>query len=60
MNMQEIRKIAKTWGVETNNGRKKGDIIRDIQIREGYSPCFDTRETCDEDCLWKKDCTGLK
>jgi hypothetical protein len=60
MNIHRVRKIAKTWGVETNNGRKKGDIIREIQIREGFSPCFDTRDTCAEDCLWKKDCIGLK
>ena len=60
MNIQQVRKIAKIWGVETNHGRKKGDIIREIQLREGYSPCFDTRDTCAEDCLWKKDCIGLK
>lgn len=60
MNIQEIRKIAKTWDVDTNGGRKKVDIIRDIQLREGYSPCFHTRDTCAEDCLWKKDCIKLK
>ena len=38
MNIQEIRKIAKTWGVDAKARRKKEDIIRDIQISEGYLP----------------------
>jgi len=59
MNIQEIRKIAKTWGVDVQVRRKKEDIIRDIQINEGYSPCFHTKDTCNEnECLWKKDCTN--
>lgn len=57
MNIQQIRKIAKTWGVDTNNGRNKGVIIREIQLREGSSPCFHSKDICAEDCLWKKDCT---
>jgi hypothetical protein len=58
MKLQEIRKIAKTWGVDASVGRtRKQDIIRDIQVAEGYSPCFGTRDTCDDnDCLWQKDC----
>ncbi len=56
MKIQEIRKIAKPWGVDVRIGRSKQDIIRDIQIREGYSPCFRTKENCDSDCLWKTDC----
>lgn len=56
MKIQEIRKIAKPWGVDARIGRSKQDIIRDIQIREGYSPCFRTKEACEYDCLWKTDC----
>jgi len=58
MKLQEIRKIAKTWGVDTKDVRTKQDIIREIQIREGYEPCFRTKDTCENDCLWKKDCTN--
>jgi len=39
MKMQEIRGIAKKWGVNIKVGRSKQDIIRDIQVKEGYSPC---------------------
>ena len=60
MRIQEIREIAKTWGVDTKVGRKKEDIIRDIQVSEGYSPCFHTKDSCAEDCLWKEDCINLK
>jgi len=58
MRIQEIRQIAKTWGVDAGVRRTKQDIIRDIQIREGYEPCFRTKDTCEKDCLWKKDCTN--
>ena len=60
MKIQEVRKIAKTWGVDSKVGRKKEDIIRDIQICEGYSPCFRTKDSCAEDCLWKEDCLNLR
>jgi len=57
MKMQEVRKIAKKWGVNIRVGRSKKDIIRDIQIMEGHKPCFGTMETCDQyHCLWREDC----
>ena len=60
MKMSEIKKIAKNWGVDTRVGRSKQDIIRDIQIKEGYSPCYRTKDECKSDCLWKPDCLGEK
>ena len=60
MKMQEIRKIAVYWGVDAKIGRFKKDIIRDIQVKEGNSPCFGTKETCENDCLWKADCLRSK
>jgi hypothetical protein len=60
MKIQEIRDIARTWGVDVRIGRSKQDIIRDIQIKEGYSPCFRTKEECEYDCLWKPDCLNNK
>jgi len=56
MKIQEIRKIAKYWGIDTRVGRSKQELIRDIQIREGNEPCFQTRQECENDCLWKVDC----
>jgi len=60
MRIQDVREIAKTWGVDTRVGRSKMDIIRDIQVREGYSPCFQTDDACEQNCLWKEDCKSLK
>ncbi len=56
MKIQEIRKIAKKWGIDTRIGRSKQDLIRDIQTKEGFEPCYHTRKECDNDCLWKLDC----
>ncbi len=58
MKIQEIRQIAKTRGVDAAVIRTKQDIIRNIQINEGYEPCFRTKDICENDCLWKKDCTN--
>jgi hypothetical protein len=60
MKMQEVRKVAMFWGVDAKIGRFKEEIIRDIQLKEGNSPCFGTKETCDNDCLWKADCLSAK
>ncbi|MGZ3608301.1 MAG: hypothetical protein ACXU9J_10325 [Syntrophales bacterium] len=51
MKIQDIRLIAKAWNVDTRIGRSKLDIVRDIQVAEGYSPCFCTKDACGEDCL---------
>jgi hypothetical protein len=56
MKMQAVREIAKTWDVSIRIGRTKADIIRDIQIKEGNTPCFRTKTACENDCLWKEDC----
>ena len=61
MKLQEIREIAKTFGIDPGSYRTTQEIIRNIQISEGYSPCFGTTNTCDEnDCLWRKDCTNSR
>lgn len=59
MNIKEVREIAKKKGVNVRIGRKKEDIIRDYQMIEGYSPCFHTKDSCAEDCLWKEDCINV-
>ena len=60
MKIQDIRGIAKTWNVDVKVGRSKTDMIRDIQAAEGYSPCFRTKDSCSENCLWKDDCINLR
>jgi hypothetical protein len=60
MKIQEVRKLARPWGVDVRIGRSKQDIIRDMQVSEGYSACYGTKEACDYDCLWKTDCLRNK
>lgn len=43
MDMVQIREIALRRGVDANENRQKFETIRDIQISEGYFPCFGTR-----------------
>lgn len=60
MKMHKVREIAKRWRVDIKVGRSKQEIIRDIQVKEGYSPCYRTKEECECDCLWKPDCLSDK
>ncbi len=58
MKMQEVRKIAKEWGIKTGR-MNKGDVIRQIQRTEGNFPCFGTAIAgiCDQqNCMWQKQC----
>ena len=58
MNMQEIRDIARCYGVKS--GRlSKVRLIHAIQQVEGNFDCFATAGDgyCDrDDCLWRADC----
>lgn len=57
MKMQEIIAIAKSWSVPYKIGLSKQDLIREIQKKEGYTPCFRRESVCEEkECLWKNDC----
>jgi len=57
MKMQQVKEIARRWGVDCRIGRTKAAVIRDIQVREGYTPCFATKTDCLEACcLWREDC----
>jgi len=56
VNIKEVHSIVKLWEIDTQTVRSKQDIIRDIQIREGNSSCFATKEACENGCLGKKDC----
>jgi len=57
MTIYEIRVIAKKMAIDPRN-RKKADLIKTIQIKEGKVPCFKTAGShCDqEDCCWQRDC----
>jgi len=57
MKMQDIKRIAKKWGITYRVGQSKTDLIRAIQKKEGYTPCFRREEFCEQkECLWMDDC----
>jgi hypothetical protein len=61
MNMQDIRSIAKEFGLKTGK-KTKIDLVRTIQLTEGNFDCFATASAgeCDQSgCLWRKDCLTL-
>jgi hypothetical protein len=61
MKMQEVRNIAKKMNINIGPSRTKQDLIRDIQITEGNSPCYKTISDCGiMNCLWRSDCLSKK
>ena len=61
MNMQDIRSIAKEFGLKTGK-MTKIDLVRTIQLTEGNFDCFATASAgeCDQSgCMWRKDCLTL-
>ena len=61
MKMADVKVIARKWDVSTRVGRTKKEMIQDIQAKEGFTPCFGTRDVCDEsNCLWLEDCLPKK
>lgn len=61
MNMQDIRSIAKEYGLKTGK-LTKVNLVRTIQLTEGNFDCFATASAgeCDQTgCLWRDDCLTL-
>jgi hypothetical protein len=61
MQLQEIRNIAKHYGLKTSNLSKE-ELIKHIQVAEGNFDCFATATAgyCDQmDCSWRNDCLKL-
>lgn len=57
MKMAQVWKIARSRGIDIYR-KKKTELIRDMQVKEGNFPCFGTaQDFCDQrNCLWYEDC----
>lgn len=58
MNMQEVRELAKDFGIKTSR-MSKAKLIQAIQLSEGNFSCFASAEEgeCDQlECSWRDDC----
>lgn len=57
--LHEIIAKASLLGIENAGSMERAELIRSIQLREGYSPCFDS-EWCKpafrEACMWRDEC----
>ena len=59
MNMKDIREMARNLNIRNSGRIKKADLIHQIQVKEGNTPCFGTAHQgdCDQkECLWYEDC----
>ncbi len=59
MTVAEVREKARALGISPSRKRKL-ELIREIQTREGNFPCFGTAtDYCDQlDCCFREDCLG--
>ena len=58
MNLQEIRVLAKDYGIKTS-GINKTKLIQTIQLTEGNFDCFASAKNaeCNQmKCIWRDDC----
>jgi len=60
MLLEDINRIAFLRGIDPTN-KSKLELIREIQTKEGNSPCYATKLfSCKNiKCLWWNDCQGL-
>ncbi|MDR0476755.1 MAG: hypothetical protein LBH14_02280 [Desulfobulbaceae bacterium] len=53
------RKKAERLGVRQERGISLAELIRRVQEAEGYQPCFNKREVCDQkNCCWRASCAA--
>jgi len=56
MKLADVKAKAKLVGI-TNPSSNRTELIRQIQSYEGFSPCFKTKDKCDQTkCSWRDEC----
>jgi len=55
--LHSIRKIALEHNVEQSLSELH--MVRGIQLAEGNSPCFASKECENSECLWQKNCQKM-
>jgi hypothetical protein len=57
MTVKELQKKARAFSIKPY-GLKKAELIKAIQIAEGYFDCFGSAiNSCDQvNCIFRKDC----
>jgi len=60
MDISEVRKRASCLGIDVGS-KGKFELIREIQQREGYEPCYGSLKwgcRYSSDCCFAEDCLG--
>jgi hypothetical protein len=56
MKLADVKAKAKQLGI-TNPPGNRTELIRQIQSYEGFSPCFKTKDKCEQmKCIWRREC----
>ena len=61
LKMNEIKQKAKGLGINPEN-MKKADLIRTMQVKEGYNPCFGkSNGQCSQTgCCFRNNCLKIR
>ena len=62
MNMKEVRDKARELGVKITVGMNKTTAIREVQLAEGFDPCFGRGlfDVCGQpQCCFRSDCEKI-
>jgi hypothetical protein len=55
--MANLKEMAKNLGLSNYSKLNKTDLIHNIQIAEGYTPCYGSVNVCAQNqCLFRKTC----
>jgi hypothetical protein len=56
MKLADVKAKARQLGI-IDPPADRTQLIRTIQTYEGYTPCFKTRDRCDQmKCMWRREC----
>lgn len=57
ISIEELRDIGKALGILSVNKFGKSELIRTIQLAEGWDECFGQGLVCgDTECVWRAEC----
>lgn len=56
MKLIDVKSKAKSMGI-INPSSDRTQLVRQIQSAEGFSGCFKTKSSCDQnECCWRDEC----
>jgi len=57
ISLDELRDIGRSLGILSVNKFNKNELIRTIQLAEGWDECFGQEHECgDTECVWRTEC----